>query len=328
MWLARFATIGSMLLPVAAGAAPLFDVGNVSCSGTQNLSFTDGISLTCSGDLALTGGSIVSDSKIFIQVGGSLALNVDRVTAPVVRIQGSGSGGTLSLGSNTVITSGAHGSIGVFDFGLPGNDGRALPVIPAVLTATGPPNVFPLTSVGGAVVHINGGTVDRQGVSIGTLVANGQFEPRYTPSSDPLRISGGWNSTDSWGSRPPTLTVQSGPAAVAPPKLPSNRPTPPAGPMPPMRDTSPPATVADQLPSEPTGPVSKRGPINLLQLMHKPVVSVDPDPVPEADLGPSLTFESSRVEFAPTASVPEPGTWLFALLGAGAMAGALRRSRR
>ena len=325
MWLARFATIGSMLLPVAAGAAPLFDVGNVSCSGTQNLSFTDGISLTCSGDLALTGGSIVSDSKIFIQVGGSLALNVDRVTAPVVRIQGSG--GTLSRGSGTPIMLGSDGYISGFNIELPGN-GRTSLSLPAVVAVTDPPNVFSSTSVGGAVVHINGGTVDRQGVSIGTLVANGQFEPRYTPSSDPLRISGGWNSTDSWGSKPPTLTVQSGPAAVAPPKLPSNRPTPPAGPMPPMRDTSPPATVADQLPSEPTGPVSKRGPINLLQLMHKPVVSVDPDPVPEADLGPSLTFESSRVEFAPTASVPEPGTWLFALLGAGAMAGALRRSRR
>lgn len=102
--------------------------------------------------------------------------------------------------------------------------------------------------------------------------------------------------------------------------------------MPPIRDTSPPVAVLEQPPVEPVGPVVQRrvGPINLLQLMHKPLVSVDPDPAPEpeADLGPNLVLQSSRMSFAPTVSVPEPGTWLFALLGAGVMAGALRRSRR
>ena len=340
MWLARFATIGSMLLPGVAGAAPLFDVGSVSCSGTQNLSFTDGISLTCSGDLALIGGSIVSDSKIFIQVGGSLALNVDRVVAPVVHIQGAG--GKMTSGSSSLISGSSEFSVGGFNsYGggfrieLP-NNGQTLPVLPAVVAVTGPPNVFPSTSVSGALV-MNSGVATGQGVPNGTLVANVRTEPRYIPGNDPLGISGGRISTsgvristDSWGGTTPTLTVQSGPPAVASPNVGVVRPTPPAVPMPPIRDTSPPASVPEQPPIEPVRPVVQRraGPINLLLLMHKPVVSVGPDPAPEPNLGASLTFESSRVAFATTASVPEPGTWLFALLGAGAMAGALRRSRR
>lgn len=139
-----------------------------------------------------------------------------------------------------------------------------MPVLPAVVAVTGPPNVFPSTSVSGALV-INSGVATGQGVPNGTLVANVRTEPRYLPGNDPLGISGGRistsgvrNSTDSWSGTTPTLTVQSGPPAVVPPNAVSVRPTPPAVPMPPIRDTSPPASVPAQPPIEPVGPVVQR----------------------------------------------------------------------
>ena len=323
MWLARFATIGSMLLPVAAGAAPLFDVGNVSCSGTQNLSFTDGISLTCSGDLSLSGGRIDSDTKILFQTGGNMLLAGVRMSAPSIRVLGTG--GTLTMDRQTTFegTGGmAFENITVM-IPVPASTSQN----PRSLSISSEPVIAdPTIGESNSVVHI-GAVASHPGsdlvISGIGLVRSGAGGREVVPPVGPISLNPSSGGTrvlaGTWGSPPPTLVLQSGPSIVVPAISVADPGTPAIN----VGHAASVPTVPTTLQTD-TGASRLRGPHDLISLMRKPVAVTDADTVSEQ----SLTVQSSRVAFSPTVSVPEPGTWLFALLGAGAMAGALRRSRR
>lgn len=85
------------LLPSLSNAAPAVNLSAMSCSGTQSLSFAGYLSLGCTGNFSLSGGSIISDSWIQISSGGSLLLDHLAIAAPQISLF---SGGFLSIGKN------------------------------------------------------------------------------------------------------------------------------------------------------------------------------------------------------------------------------------
>ncbi len=76
-------------------------IDSIECSGSQTSSFSDALSLTCSGDFSLFGGSISADSKILLSSTGALTLDNLAITAPEVEFI---AGSFLSLGAGVSIT--------------------------------------------------------------------------------------------------------------------------------------------------------------------------------------------------------------------------------
>ncbi|GEM_PF-1517766 len=77
------------------------NIDSIQCAGSQTSSFSGALSLTCSGDFSLIGGSISADSKILISSAGTLALDNLSITAPEVEFI---AGSFLSLGAGVSIT--------------------------------------------------------------------------------------------------------------------------------------------------------------------------------------------------------------------------------
>jgi hypothetical protein len=100
----RAISISVFVLSVASSfcyATPSANIDSIVCSGTQTSSFLDVLSLTCTGDLSLFGGSISADSKILISAIGALTLGNLSITAPEVEFI---AGSSLSLGNGVAIT--------------------------------------------------------------------------------------------------------------------------------------------------------------------------------------------------------------------------------
>jgi len=77
------------------------NIDSIQCAGSQTSSFFGALSLTCSGDFSLIGGSISADSKILISSAGALTLDNLSITAPEVEFI---AGSFLSLGAGVSIT--------------------------------------------------------------------------------------------------------------------------------------------------------------------------------------------------------------------------------
>lgn len=73
----------------AAHAADSINVGATTCTGALNTSFSAGVSLTCSGDLALYIGTIESSTQILLAATGSLSLFDVTLNAPQVTLNAS-----------------------------------------------------------------------------------------------------------------------------------------------------------------------------------------------------------------------------------------------
>lgn len=94
------ALIAYVLSPSFSHAIPNLSVDSISCYGTQTTAISDGLSISCTGDLSLLGGSITADTQILLSSGGALTLDNLAVTAPHIQLFGS----TVSIGAGVVIT--------------------------------------------------------------------------------------------------------------------------------------------------------------------------------------------------------------------------------
>ena len=95
--------ICALLFSTLANASTNANIGAISCSGDQSFSETDTVTISCSGDLSLLGGSISADNTISIIAYGSLFLNDLTLIAPIVELSAFGS---LSIGDGVSINTG------------------------------------------------------------------------------------------------------------------------------------------------------------------------------------------------------------------------------
>jgi len=102
VFIARFLAAVALVTPCATFAAThAFNVTTSSCSGTLASSFTDGVSLSCTGDFSLNGGLIESSQSVFLAATGALSLVGVKVTAPTITFQSETS---LSIDETSSIT--------------------------------------------------------------------------------------------------------------------------------------------------------------------------------------------------------------------------------
>lgn len=104
MLITRLLAVAALAAPCAAFAANTFNVTTSSCSGTLVSSFTDGVSLSCSGDFMLNGGLIESSQSVFLGATGLLSLVGVKVAAPTITFQSETS---LTIDETSLITT--HG---------------------------------------------------------------------------------------------------------------------------------------------------------------------------------------------------------------------------
>lgn len=72
--------------PGLAQAATIYAPGNAICSGEFSTETSGDVSLFCRGDLALTGGEIVSEAKLLILASGSLSLGDIRLVGSEITL--------------------------------------------------------------------------------------------------------------------------------------------------------------------------------------------------------------------------------------------------
>lgn len=101
MSITRLLAVAALATPCAAFAANTFNVTTASCSGNLVSSFTDGVSLSCTGDFTLNGGLIESSQSVFLGATGLLSLVGVKVTAPAITFQ---SDTSLSIDDTSSIT--------------------------------------------------------------------------------------------------------------------------------------------------------------------------------------------------------------------------------
>ncbi len=107
--------IGAMLLfPFSAHAISDIDVPIMSCSGAETSNLTSFLSLSCAGNLSLSGGSLFSDSKIVLTATGSMTLDNLNMTAPNIDLSGNslvfGSGVSIDASNSMTINAGGNGA--------------------------------------------------------------------------------------------------------------------------------------------------------------------------------------------------------------------------
>lgn len=91
-----------MLLAQQAVASSVSTVSSIDCSGNLSVSMLDSAMFSCTGDFALSGGTISSDLGIVITSGGSLSLGDISIAAP--RIELTAQAGVLEIGSGALIS--------------------------------------------------------------------------------------------------------------------------------------------------------------------------------------------------------------------------------
>jgi hypothetical protein len=94
--------LASLLLVQHAAASSVSTVSSTGCSGSLSISLLDSAVFSCSGDFALSGGTISSDLSIFITSGGALTLSDIFISAPTIAL--GSSGGNLSVGSGAALS--------------------------------------------------------------------------------------------------------------------------------------------------------------------------------------------------------------------------------
>lgn len=72
-----------------AAALPVIDVSSFDCSGAQTVSGTSSLTIGCSGNLLLGGGSITADGTLTIAAAGDLSLADVTLSAPNIVVQAS-----------------------------------------------------------------------------------------------------------------------------------------------------------------------------------------------------------------------------------------------
>jgi len=100
----RFFAVVLVLLaasPSVSHAIPVFAVQTVVCSGSLTSDLAAVLSVNCSGDFSLTGGTLSADAKVQLTSGGSFTLDNLAITAPEIVLI---AGGTLALGSGVALT--------------------------------------------------------------------------------------------------------------------------------------------------------------------------------------------------------------------------------
>lgn len=94
--------LSSLLLVQQAVASTVSTVSSTGCSGTLSISLLDSAVFSCSGDFALSGGTITSDLSILITSIGTLTLGDIAVSAP--RVELGSQDGIVSIGSGSSIS--------------------------------------------------------------------------------------------------------------------------------------------------------------------------------------------------------------------------------
>lgn len=90
--------VASVLLvaPPLAMAADLVNVQSTVCSGTETVSGTSTLALSCSGDFSFSGGVLSADTSITLSALGALSLDNITVTAPDIQFI---AGTSITLGN-------------------------------------------------------------------------------------------------------------------------------------------------------------------------------------------------------------------------------------
>lgn len=103
-----------LALSSRAHAVSTINVPGMTCSGTQTSDLTSFLSLSCTGNLSLIGGTLSSDTKIVLTATGSMTLDNLTVTAPVIDLTGGnlyiGSGASLNAANSATIIAGGSGT--------------------------------------------------------------------------------------------------------------------------------------------------------------------------------------------------------------------------
>lgn len=86
-----------LFIPTAYASS--VNLGHSTCSGVQTFNDNAGLSLSCSGDFSLNGGSLFSDTGIFVSASGNLVLTDFSLTSPRIVLESS----SAQLGSNVSI---------------------------------------------------------------------------------------------------------------------------------------------------------------------------------------------------------------------------------
>ena len=111
-------TLIALSLNTVAYAASTATFSSMSCSGSLTTSLIGDASFICAGDLSVTGGSIISDSKVLLKSDGMLFIDNISLNAPFIELlalNGSvtfGNGVILSASSNITINSGIAPAVG------------------------------------------------------------------------------------------------------------------------------------------------------------------------------------------------------------------------
>ena len=122
-------------------ASTLIDIGSASCSGSESINSSNGLSFSCSGDFSLTAGSLSSDIGITLSSLGKLTLDGLTLSAPNITLNAT----NIDIGSSVLLDV-SQGSLRL------AGGGGILPFIPRFWPAPAVPS-----SLSGGVVTIGSG---------------------------------------------------------------------------------------------------------------------------------------------------------------------------
>lgn len=86
MRVANIALVLLALAPSISHAIPVFDIENVTCSGSLTSDIADVITMNCTGDFSLVGGTVSADSKVLFSSFGAFTLDNLSITAPEIAL--------------------------------------------------------------------------------------------------------------------------------------------------------------------------------------------------------------------------------------------------
>lgn len=152
-------------------------------------------------------GPLGNNSDVRIAAGASLNLNNNNATVYVVRENGSGNGGTISLGSGTLTISGGWGALTYYQNSISGTNGSLVKQGTGTLSLYGSQSFTGSTTISGGELSasvalssgsytINGGTFRISNANLipdaaNVILSSGSFAVDYNETINNLTISGG-----------------------------------------------------------------------------------------------------------------------------------------